>query len=96
MKNKTERMCAFCRSVKEKSELFRVVRTGGRNEKSENEKNEVALDLSFKAQGRGAYVCRDLKCIDGAEKRRSLERSLSHKIDEKIYGEMRNFLDSSE
>ena len=42
------RMCIACREMKTKSEMTRVVR---------NAEGEIALDLTGKAPGRGAYVC---------------------------------------
>ena len=84
MKKEPERMCSFCRSMKEKNNLFRIVLIKG---------EEPRLDYTFKAQGRGAYLCKNKDCIEGAIKKHSLERSLSHKVDEKIYIEMSEFLD---
>ena len=37
------------------------------------------VDNMFKAPGRGAYLCRDVACIEKALKRRALERSLKLK-----------------
>lgn len=83
MSNEPKRMCSACRTMKEKRELFRVVLEKGK---------EVRLDLSYKAQGRGAYICKSTECIKNGEKRRSLERSLSHFVDNKIYSEMSEIL----
>ena len=79
MKNEHKRMCAYCRSMKDKSELFRVVHIKG---------TEPYIDFTFKAQGRGAYVCKNKDCVEGAFKKHSLERSLSCSLDLKIYDEM--------
>ena len=37
----------------------------------------VATDLSGRAAGRGAYVCRDAECIDTAIKKGALSRALN-------------------
>ena len=42
------RMCVACRELKEKKEMLRVVKNGEGN---------IFLDFSFKASGRGAYIC---------------------------------------
>lgn len=34
------------------------------------------LDREYRAVGRGAYLCRDMACLEQALKRRALERSL--------------------
>lgn len=73
------RMCVACREMKEKGELIRVVRAKGK---------APAIDKSFKAQGRGAYVCKRLKCIEAAAKRRAFERSFSCPIGGELYDQM--------
>ena len=44
------RMCTGCGQMKPKRELVRVVKS---------QDGEIALDLTGKKAGRGAYVCRD-------------------------------------
>ena len=69
------RRCVFCRKVKPLDELLRVARLG----------DKVIYDKDKKAQGRGAYVCRDLACIEGAIKHRGLDRSLKCRVSEEVY-----------
>lgn len=83
MKKEHKRMCSSCRKMKEKNELFRVVLVKGK---------APVLDLTYKLQGRGAYICKDEECIKNGIKRHSLERSLSHAVDAKIYSEMSEHL----
>ena len=54
MKDTPLRMCIVCRQMKQKQELVRVVK---------NKEGEVFIDPTFKANGRGAYVCKDQQCI---------------------------------
>ena len=61
------RMCVGCRSMKEKRELVRIVRT---------EDGRAVLDLTGKLNGRGAYVCPDEQCLARAVKSRALDRAL--------------------
>lgn len=79
MSKEQKRMCSCCREMKDKNELFRIVLV----------KNCVPeLDLSYKVQGRGAYICKKTECIKNGAKRRCLEKSLSHPVAPHIYDEM--------
>lgn len=70
------RRCTGCRESKPKKELVRVVKSpeGG-----------ILVDLSGKKSGRGAYICKDEKCLAAAKKSRSLERALECAIGAEIY-----------
>ena len=71
-----QRQCMGCRERKAKRELIRVVRgTDG----------TVSLDFSGKLNGRGAYLCPDLSCLQKAQKAKSLERSLEVPIPDEVY-----------
>ncbi len=75
MKQVPQRMCVSCRNMKPKQELFRVVRQG----------EELMVDPTGKQNGRGAYVCRDAKCIQLLRKNKGLERALGCTVDAKIF-----------
>lgn len=45
----------------------------------------VFLDPTGKKNGRGAYICNDIKCFEGARKKKALERSLKCKIPDSVY-----------
>ncbi len=60
------RMCIACGEMKEKTKLFRIVRS----------EDTAEFDPSGKRDGRGAYICRNLECIRLAEKRRGIQRAL--------------------
>ncbi len=51
------RTCIVCRQTQGKRELIRIVRTPGAT---------IEIDLTGKAAGRGAYLCRDRTCWDKA------------------------------
>lgn len=70
------RMCLGCNEMKPKGELCRVVR---------NQEGEISLDVTGKAAGRGAYICKDAVCLQKARKARRLERAFSCQIPEEIY-----------
>jgi predicted RNA-binding protein YlxR (DUF448 family) len=61
-----ERTCIACRQVKPKRELVRLVRVAD---------GLVEVDLTFKKNGRGAYLCRQPQCWEMGLRGR-LEHSL--------------------
>lgn len=61
------RTCIGCRQSKNKKELIRVVR---------NTEGDVFVDLTGKMNGRGAYICADVHCLNKAIKSKGLERTL--------------------
>ncbi len=72
----SERMCVACRKIQNKENLIRVVRIKGLNPE---------IDMSFKAQGRGAYICKDKDCLAAAIKRKSIERALGGSVDKSLF-----------
>lgn len=70
------RTCIGCRQSKEKKELIRVVR---------DKEGNVFVDLTGKMNGRGAYICADIHCLEKAVKSNGLEKTLKiSKIDEEL------------
>jgi predicted RNA-binding protein YlxR (DUF448 family) len=60
------RMCVGCRSRAARSVLLRVVVVGG----------NLVPDRRATLPGRGAWLHRDLHCLDEAERRRAIPRAL--------------------
>lgn len=83
-KNIPLRKCISCSERKPKDELVRVVK---------NKLGEVDIDLGGKANGRGAYLCKDLECIDQAEKTNRLSSALKTKVSEDLYEKLRQLID---
>lgn len=80
------RMCTGCGQMKPKKELVRIVKAPERTgEDGSPMPPEIALDLTGKKPGRGAYLCRDRECLRLARKARRLERAFSCKIPDEIY-----------
>ena len=69
------RTCIVCKANKPKKELLRVVKSG----------EEIFLDLTGKANGRGAYVCNDVECIKKLKKSKALSRSFSMEVPDQVY-----------
>ena len=81
------RQCVACREKKEKYALARVVRTP---------EGEVMYDSRGKVSGRGAYVCRDLKCLEKAVRSRALARALECDIPDEAFDALRRQLEADE
>ena len=78
------RTCTGCRQEKNKKDLIRVVR---------DKEGNVCVDATGKQNGRGAYICPEMKCLEMAIKNKGLERTLKiSKIDEDVYEQLRNEL----
>ncbi len=73
------RTCVVTHEKCEKKDLLRVVR---------NNEGNVFVDDSLKANGRGAYLKKDVSVIESARKTKVLERHLEVKIEDKIYDEL--------
>ena len=74
------RTCIGCREQKPNKELIRVVR---------NKENQIFIDLTGKANGRGAYLCRSKDCLDKAIKSKALNRAFSTEIDKETYEKLK-------
>ena len=70
------RQCLGCAEHKPKSELLRVVLSPD---------GEVSLDFTGKRSGRGAYICKDAKCLKKAQKSRRIDKSLDTEIPDEVY-----------
>ena len=73
------RQCVGCREHRPKRELVRVVRSP---------EGVVSLDFSGKANGRGAYLCRNPECLKKAARSRALERALDVRLPEGMLDEL--------
>lgn len=71
-----QRMCIACREMKDKKDMFRVVKTAQGN---------ILPDKSGKVSGRGAYVCASPECIKKLKKYRLLHKVFSCEIAEEVY-----------
>ena len=85
--NKTKkvplRKCVGCSESKPKKELIRIVK---------NKEQEVFIDETGKANGRGAYVCKDIKCLDKAIKTKAIYKALGKDLTEDMIESLRQSL----
>lgn len=79
------RKCTGCNEMKPKKELVRVVRSP---------EGEISLDLTGKAPGRGAYVCRNAECLKIARKARRFEKAFSCAIPDEVFDRMEGELEN--
>ena len=85
MKNIPQRTCTVCRAQKNKNELLRIVK---------NKENIIKVDEKGKEPGRGAYICLNMECFEKAKKTKKLEKGLDIKINDEIYDEIENIIES--
>ena len=83
MKKQPQRTCMGCNERKDKKELIRIVK---------NKNNEVSIDRTGKKEGRGAYICDDIKCLEKVIKSKRLERVLETEITQEIYESLRGVI----
>ncbi|MDR2420919.1 MAG: YlxR family protein [Oscillospiraceae bacterium] len=81
------RQCLGCREMKPKKELLRVVRSP---------EGEISLDLKGRANGRGAYVCKNAECLKRAAKSRAPARALGAAVPEDIMAELKRLMEASD
>ncbi|MBP3284934.1 MAG: YlxR family protein [Clostridia bacterium] len=78
------RTCIGCNETKPKKELIRVVKSP---------EGEVSIDFTGRANGRGAYICNNVSCLEKAVKTKRLSKAFSMQIDMQIYEELRKTIE---
>ena len=76
MTNIPKRRCLGCMQMKPKSTLIRMVKS---------KDGEVIIDKNQKADGRGAYICKDINCLKICQKKSRLNMAFKTKVNDKIY-----------
>lgn len=82
MKKIPMRRCLVLNESFPKEELFRIVK---------NDKG-VFLDMSYKMNGRGAYINKSVEAIEKAKKTKVLDKALGCEINDDIYERMKLYL----
>ena len=83
MNRQPQRTCMGCNEKRDKKDLIRIVK---------NKENEISIDKTGKAQGRGAYICDDITCLEKLIKTRRIEKIFDMKISEEIYESLRGVI----
>lgn len=74
------RMCVACREMQPKKNLIRIVK---------NSEGEIFVDKTFKANGRGAYLCANLTCLEKSIKTKALNRAFKCEIDSSVFEKLK-------
>ncbi len=83
MKTIPQRTCIGCKAKKDKKDLIRIVK---------DKEGNIFIDRTGKANGRGAYICDDINCLEQAIKSKSLQRSFEMNITEEVYNKLRGVI----
>lgn len=83
MKNQPQRTCMGCNEKKDKKEFIRIVK---------NKEGQISIDRTGKAQGRGAYICDNIECLEKVIKSKRIEKIFDMKISEEIYENLRGVI----
>ena len=70
------RQCVGCMEMKQKNTMMRALKTP---------QDEIVLDVTGKKNGRGAYLCKCMSCLQKARKNKGLERSFKMSLSAEIY-----------
>ena len=77
------RTCVVTKEKFEKKDLIRIVK---------NNSGEVFVDVTGKANGRGAYIKNDVEVLNLAKKSKILDKKLEINIPDEIYEELSNII----
>ena len=69
-------MCLSCREMTPKKQLLRIVK---------NAEGNIFVDDTFKANGRGAYLCKSKECIQKCIKQKMLNKQFECAVDAEVY-----------
>ncbi len=83
MKKIPQRTCLGCGETKPKQELIRIVRQND---------GSIFVDKTGKANGRGAYICNNIECLEKAIKSKRLDKNLKIEINNEIYESLRGVI----
>ena len=76
MKTLPQRRCVGCRNSFDKKDLIRIVKSP---------EGTISLDITGKKNGRGAYICKNEKCLENAFKKKQLDYAFKDKVEAETY-----------
>ncbi len=77
------RQCISCGDFRSGREMLRIVKTPD---------GEVRFDATGRSSGRGAYICKEEACVQGAFTKHGIDRSLHVKLDAQAETDLRQSL----
>jgi len=82
-----QRKCIACQERDSKKGLIRIVK---------NKDGQIFLDPSGKANGRGAYICKDVECLKKAIKTKALNKAFKIEVPNEVYENLLKELEAYE
>lgn len=73
------RTCIACRKQSDKHNLLRIVKND----------TTIKLDVTGKLNGRGAYICNDVDCIEKCIKTKAINRAFRVNADASVYSQLK-------
>ena len=83
MKKIPLRRCVVTKEQLPKKELLRIVK---------DKEGTVSVDITGKANGRGAYIKKDLEALELAKDKKILEKVLETSIDDNLYNQIEEII----
>ena len=77
------RTCIVTKEKLPKQELIRVVRTP---------EKEIIIDETLRANGRGAYLKKDLEVFEKAKKTKALNKALEVEVPDTLFEELKKYV----
>jgi predicted RNA-binding protein YlxR (DUF448 family) len=78
-KKQPTRTCIACRKQNDKRNLVRIVKS----------ETDIRLDFSGRMNGRGAYICNDIACVEKCIKSKALNRAFSCNVEAGVYDKLK-------
>lgn len=73
------RMCFICKKSHNKKDMLRLVK---------NASGEIFIDKSGKAEGRGAYICKEQNCLEQIKKQKVLSKAFKCEFPTAVYNKL--------
>lgn len=74
------RQCLSCRTIESKENLIRITK--------DSKTNEIKINYNNKINGRSAYICKNIECLESALKKKKIEHSLKCSLPENVKQEL--------
>lgn len=87
IKKVPQRKCIVCQERESKKGLMRIVK---------NKEGQIFIDPTKKANGRGAYICKDSECLKKAIKTKALNKAFKIEVSSEVYENLLKELESYE
>lgn len=83
VKKVPERTCVGCGQKKEKRDLIRIVHEPD---------GTFSVDPTGRKNGRGAYICKNLECLEKAQKKKTFDRAFKEAVPEEAFEKLKEEL----